>query len=41
MSLFKYFEKRAKDGPLFSHHGVPLDEYPGARGVSAESAASD
>ena len=53
MSLFKYFEKRAKDGlpdsngPLSSH--VPLEEsfgqlksgYLGAHGVSAESATSE
>ena len=45
MSLFKYFEKRVKDGlpdpngPLSSR--VPLDEYSGAHGVPAESAAPE
>jgi len=53
MLLFKYFEKRAKDGlsdpnsPLFAC--VPLDDsvgrptkrYPGAHRISAELAASE
>ena len=53
MSLFKYFEKRAKDGlpdpngPLsaraFTDNSVGrlTERYPGAHGISAESAASE
>ena len=52
MSLFKYFEKRAKDGlldpngplpaciPSDNTIGRPTEKYPRARGMSAESAAS-
>ena len=41
MSLYKYFEKRAKDGPLSSRHSVSSDKYPRACGVSAESVAPE
>ena len=53
MSLFKYYEKIAKDGlsdlngplsarvPSDDSTGRPTERYPGARGISAELAASE